>query len=253
MKIAYLEDIPEHREALLKMVRAWIEEKSPASAVTAFPDAASFLFHAEEQVYDLLLLDILMPGLDGMALAERLRKAGDETLIVFISSEKDFVFEGYKVEALDYLLKPVRQEELWRVLDRAQKAFEAKVPELILETSDGAEAVRTDRIAAVEVRDKALLFTLAEPGGRFRELSIRGSLGEFQEKLQGLGAEADYVQIHRSYICNMAYIKRLEKDAIELRDGSRLPLARSRRKDVMKAYMGFRQGLARQRSGRGNG
>lgn len=251
MKIAFLEDQPEHREQLLPYIRDWIERKSPTSTVAVFPDAQSFLFELEDTTFDLLLLDILMPGIDGMSLAKRLREQGDESLIVFLTGEKDFVFEGYKVAALDYLLKPVRPEELDRVLDRAKTELAQTIPQVVLDTDDGLESVRLDRIVSIEVRDKELLFTLAESHNTYTQKVIRGSLAEWIEKFRDLGVDDRFLQIHRSYVCQVGYVKRLEDDTVELRDGSRLPLARSRKKDVMRQYLEYRKTMARAKSKRG--
>lgn len=251
MRIAYLEDIPEHREQITREITDWLERNAPASTVTVFPDADSFLFALEDNPFDLLLLDILMPGMDGMTLAEVLRERGDESMIVFITGEKDFVFDGYKVAAMDYLLKPIHRDELDRVLTRALRTFEETVPVVVLDTERGLESVRLDKIAAIEVRDKDLIFTIEDKGNQFVQQTIRGSLGEWIDKIRDLGAAEDFLHIHRSYVCHAGYVKRLEDDTVELRDGSRLPLARSRKKDIMRRYLAYRKTMARAKTERG--
>ncbi len=251
MRIAYLEDLKEHREQVLPLIEDWIRRKSPTSSVAVFPDAKSFLFKLEDTTFDVLLLDILMPGLDGMSLAKKLRDRGDESLIVFLTGERDFVFEGYKVAAMDYLLKPIQKAELEGVLTRAQEELEHTVPEVVLDTGDGLESVRLDRVAAIEVRDKELLFTLAETRNDYTQKVIRGSLNDWIQKIRDLGYAESFLQIHRSYLCHIGHVQRLESDTVELRDGSRLPVARSRRKEVQRQYLDYRKSMARDKSKRG--
>lgn len=244
VKIAYVEDIPEHREMVLRKIQDWIRVKSPTSSVTVFQDAQSFLFALEDELFDLLLLDIVMPGMDGVSLARALRSRGNDAMIVFITGEKDFVFDGYKVAAMDYLLKPIRDDELMQVLDRALSKHETTVPEVVLETDQGLEGVRVDRIAAIEVQNKALLFTVLDKGRRYRTIRMRGSLSEWMDTLTELGWADRFLQVHRSYVCHVAHVKRLDDDTVELHNGTKLPLARSRKKDVFRQYMDYRKSVA---------
>ena len=77
------------------------------------------LHYAEHKDYDILLLDIEMEGMDGISLAKKLRQENDQVQIVFVTGFPDFMAQGYEVSALHYLLKPLEEEALCRVLDRA--------------------------------------------------------------------------------------------------------------------------------------
>ncbi len=129
MNIAIIEDQKAQREALYQAIRDWLRANAPTGGrVMAYQSAESFLFAWEEESFDLLLVDIQLPGESGIALVERLRAKGHETMVVFITGVKEFVFQGYKVNALDYLLKPVSIKDLYAVLERRKPGWRGSRP-----------------------------------------------------------------------------------------------------------------------------
>lgn len=119
-KIAICDDSGADRQYVLNMVRAWASSAGHTVHIDDFPSAESFLFrYAEESDYDILLLDIEMGAMDGVTMAKELRKSNDTVQIIFITGYSDYISEGYEVAALHYLMKPVKEEKLRSVLDRA--------------------------------------------------------------------------------------------------------------------------------------
>lgn len=249
MHIAYLEDLPAHQEQMLALLNCWIEERSPQSAVTVFPDAASFLFAREDQHFDLYLLDIVMPGLDGLSLAKKLRQAGDETPIIFVTAERDYVFAGYKVAAVDYLLKPIERTELWQVLERVERTLTVERPSLLLERRGEKLSVYVEQIVAVEVQDKDLIYSLWQAQTGSEQLTVRGSLQELEAELHELGFGQTFLRCHRSFLVNLAYVQKILKSELVMQDGQRIPLARNRRQELLETYLKFRQTRATERQG----
>ena len=98
----------------------WAEAEGRACSVERYASADAFLFAWEERKdTDILLLDIEMPGTDGMELARRLRQLGNPVNIIFVTGNPDFALEGYDLEAVSYLVKPVKKDRLWAALGRA--------------------------------------------------------------------------------------------------------------------------------------
>ncbi|MDO5738222.1 MAG: LytTR family DNA-binding domain-containing protein [Eubacteriales bacterium] len=249
MQIAYLEDRPLDQEQMLILLRAWIEERSPQSAVTIFPDAESFLFALEDQHFDLYLFDILMPGQDGLSLAQELRAQGNESPIVFVTSEIDYVLAGYKVAATDYLLKPIEKAELFQVLDRVAKALSSNRPALVLDHVEGLETIFIDQILAVEAADKEVIYSLKTPK-KSRQIRLRDSLQAVEERLADLGFGRQFQRIHRAVLVNLSFVQRIEQSTVLMQDGQTFPLARNRRREVMAQYLAYRKARAAERSGR---
>lgn len=124
LRIAIIEDEDEQRAALCQALRNLAVAENWELNIRAFPDARSFFFARESEAFDLLLLDLILPGLSGLEIAERLRAEGDRVQLAFLSSERSAVFSGYKVGALDYLLKPWQEAELSQLLQRARAVYE---------------------------------------------------------------------------------------------------------------------------------
>ena len=119
-RVAVCDDSSEDARYVAGMVQAWASSRDAALQVERFPSAEAFLFHyAEDQSYDMLLLDIEMPGMDGVAMARQVRRDNEAVQIVFVTGYSDYIAQGYDVAALHYLMKPVDREKLFAVLDRA--------------------------------------------------------------------------------------------------------------------------------------
>lgn len=119
-RIAICDDEPEQAEALKSIVSEWARKNQNSCRTELFPSAEAFWFACgDDSAYDILLLDVEMKGMSGIDLARRVRAEGSRAEIVFITSHFEFVSEGYEVDALHYLMKPVAKEKLFAVLSRA--------------------------------------------------------------------------------------------------------------------------------------
>ena len=121
MRIAICDDSAQDAQFVKNMVVHWAKSRKTELHAEIFSSAESFLFHyAEDKDFDILLLDIEMGTMDGVALAKRIRKDKDAVQIVFITGLSDYISQGYEVLALHYLIKPVQEEKLFGVLERAK-------------------------------------------------------------------------------------------------------------------------------------
>ena len=112
---------------------SWIAHEGNRCEVRTFASAEAFLFEYEEdKAYDILLLDVEMNNMSGIELAKRIRKDNSRAEIIFITSYFEFIGEGYEVDALHYLIKPVSAEKLMQVLDKAAKKLTANPPSVVI-------------------------------------------------------------------------------------------------------------------------
>ena len=115
-----IEDEKSHRDLLIHDLEEWRQETGRAVTVEAFGTAESFWFRYEEQRdFDVLFVDIQMPGMDGMELARKVRALDGDIVIVFATGISDYLEEGYEVEALHYLIKPLNAEKVKRCMEKA--------------------------------------------------------------------------------------------------------------------------------------
>ena len=119
-KVAVCDDEAAELQYLSSLVRRWAERNRCLVEISVFPSAEAFLFqYQEEKDYDILLLDIEMGAINGVELAKKIREDNDTVQILFITGYAEFISEGYEVSALHYLMKPVDEEKVFAVLDRA--------------------------------------------------------------------------------------------------------------------------------------
>ena len=232
MRIAICDDERSQADLLRGCVEDWSRARHEPAEAVLFPGGQAFLFAWEEDKdWDALLLDIQMEGLDGMALARRLRSGGSALPIVFITGFADYMNEGFEVEALHYLLKPVDREKLFACLDRALlRAGQGR--ELILESLSG-EAVRlTQReLAAIEAVGRRTRLTLPDGGQVEARMNFR--------ELSGLLKPGDFVQCHRSYMVGLRHIRRLGREQIVLDSGVLVPVSRRLFGQTNAAFVAF--------------
>lgn len=171
-----------------------------------------------------------MPGLDGMEAAREIRGFDSAAALVFLTSTPDFAYKSYGVKALDYLLKPVRGETLFPILDRL--SLEERRPQEGLTVKCGATLVRVpfSQLSYVEVNRKRLYFNLTS--GQVREVS--GTLSDYEPLLL---ARPEFMRVHRSYIVNMLQAEELSPAGIRTFQGENLPVSRLLYPQVQKAYM----------------
>lgn len=242
MRIAIIEDEKDQREYLCKMVDQWQKDKDPSGTVEAFSSGESFLFNLPERSFDILLIDIILPKISGMDLAKKLREEGSEVLITFLTGEREYVFQGYKVQALDYLLKPINKEELWKVLNEAFSKLISSEMQIIIDTGEVIEEVPLSKLLYLEVQDHTTFIHVLRTGVRAPMIyRSRESLGEWFTKLKKLSEMEIFVSPHRSFLVHCGFISRITKKSITLHGGSEIPIARGRWDQVYKAYLSYRR------------
>lgn len=226
-KIAICDDSSADAVYVSGFVEAWAKERGYTVQLQTFSSAEQFLFHyAENKQYDILLLDVEMGEMDGVSLAKRVRQENETMQIVFITGYSDYISEGYEVAALHYLMKPVKGEKLFSVLDRA--AEKLKKNGKVLTFDQGGEVVR---FPVYQVRWAEVRSNYVTIHGR-EDVTVKMPLGELQEKL-GEG----FYRVGRSAIVNLSCIERVTKSDIRLQDGTSVPLPRGAYEGVNRAII----------------
>lgn len=180
--------------------------------------------------YDILLLDILMPGINGMQAAHEIRAFDAGVKIVFLTSSPEFAVESYAVKAYDYILKPVSKDKLFYILDAVIAEEQKPLEGLTVKTQSGMARILFSRLAFVEIMNKKLYFHLAD--GDVQE--VTASLAAFEEELL---ARAEFVKVHRSYIVNLWQVSELGAKELITHAGKTVPISRLLYGKVREAYM----------------
>lgn len=208
MEIAMIEDEQIHRELLSSYIQSWGREKGEAIVIRQYENAASFLFHWEEIQPDILFVDIQMPGMNGMDLAKEIRKQNEKVFLVFTTGISDYIEEGYEVQAMHYLLKPINQEKLRACLDRACSKRPSKEYLMLHSQLDEVVKIEIEQINAIEAQKHMSLIHMANE----KTCLVKESLSELENTLK----EHHFVKCHRSYLCRLGSIHKIGKDTIFL-------------------------------------
>ncbi len=227
-RIAICEDSPADGDYVNELVCRWARQAGVMADVARFASSEQFLFrYAQDKCWDILLLDIEMGGMDGVSLARRLRKEGDPVQVVFLTGFPDFLAEGYEVSALHYLMKPIRPEKLFSVLDRAVGLLGRAEPTLVLQGAGEALRLKISQIQYVEAfAHSVTIVTDTEP------LSLRIPISQLEQRLP-----EQFLRCHRSYLVNLQHIAKLSKTQVTLDSGVSLPLSRSAAGLVHRAFV----------------
>ena len=187
-----------------------------------------YLAYDEDKNFDLLLLDVEMGGMDGVTMARRVRAENTAVQIVFITGYTDYIAEGYDVAALHYLVKPVREEKLFEVLDRAAAKLRSDSRALTLEC--GGEIFR---VPLYEIRylDVEKNYTTVHAK---RDYTVKKTLGALSDEL-----DERFFRIGRAAIVNLSYIRRVTKTDAILSDGAAIPLPRGAYEALNRAIIAY--------------
>ena len=229
VRIAVCDDNQKDIEFVQSITENWLKSRGYEGQIEAFPSAESFLFHyAEEKDYDILLLDVEMGQMDGVTMAKKIRKENETVQIVFITGYSDYIAEGYEVEALHYLMKPVREEKLFAVLDRAAEKIRQNEKSLLLDLSGEMVRLPMHEIRYLDVQKNYVTVHART------DYTVKRSLGEFESELDGR-----FYRTGRGLILNLRMIRRVTRQEVSLSDGTVLPLPRG-------AYEGLNRAIIEQ-------
>ena len=198
------------------MVRRWAAQRGHTVCLKTYPSAESFLFaYEEDKDLQILLLDIEMGPMDGVTMARTLRKDNDGVQIIFVTGYSDYIADGYEVEALHYLMKPVAEEKLDAVLDRAAEKLGSNARVLLLECPDEVVRLPLYQIRSAEVQGNYVTIHAKT------DCTVKMTLRDLEARL-----DDSFFRLGRSALVNLGYIARVTKTAVTLTDGTVLPLPR---------------------------
>ncbi len=230
MYIALCDDQTEELNSLISLLDRWQSERQFPLRRRCFQSADDLISSAEKEAFSLYLLDIMMPGMDGLAAAREIRSFDDEAEIVFLTTSPGFAYESYSVRALNYLLKPIREEMLFPLLDRLAQRERKPQDSLTLKCGSTILRIPFSELDFVEVMGKHLYFNMLD--GSVRE--VYGTLKEYEPSLL---SRPEFMHVHRSYIVNMLHVAELSPNRVLTFSGKELPVSRRLYPQLQKDYL----------------
>lgn len=223
LHIAIVEDMSNEAQRLESYIQRFSREKGEALRHTRYENADAFLREYHSQ-YDIVFMDIEMPGINGMDAARQLRERDPSVILIFVTHLSQYAVNGYEVDALDYIVKPVSYPAFALKLKRAvSRRMAAREDEIILSTSTGPLRLRASALKYVEIYKHHIVY--------YTELGEYKAYGVLKDVETVLPKER-FFRVGGSYIVNLAHVTALSGMTVIV-DSQEIPISRARKKELV--------------------
>lgn len=232
MHIAICDDNIDELSRISSLLESYRRECNSSITYEALHNATELLETIKVRNFDLLILDILMPGITGIDVAKEIRQSNNQIPIIFLTSSREYAVESYRVNAEDYILKPARKDEMFHVINKQYAKFVQEDSYLTIKIEGGIMKLPYSKIVYIEVINRRIYFNLAD--GEIKQ--AYGYLADFESLLL---AEPNFYKPHRSYLVNLNYVTQLDKNGLITTIGKTIPVARDIFAKTKAAYMKY--------------
>jgi len=229
--IAAAEDDAAFRTQLKTYLEQYMKDSGEEADLTLFEDGSE-LFPYKAERFDVVFLDIEMPGMNGIETARKIRETDAYVIIVFITNMAKYALKGYEVQAFDYVLKPLKYPAFARKLDKVIRRAKAQKTEHFVTISQGADLLRikTSDIYYIEVMKHNVTYHTADG-----DITIRSSMKETEEAFAGLPFE----KCGKSFLVNLEHVTGLKDGMVQV-GGESLLLSRTRKQAFTEALVAYK-------------
>ena len=234
MRIAICDDELNFLQELSLLLKAYNDENGCSIEYKIFTNPLELIVQMEKgSYYDAILLDICMPGINGIQCAKDIRMYDSFVKIIFLTSSTEYAVESYSVKAHDYILKPVQREKLFSVLRQIEREIKKKEQNIfVLKSRKGLIKISLAKLEYCEVINRKVVFHMSN--GEEFECGLH--MNELEEELMVFGC---FVRPHRSYLVNMEFIQILSTLYIVMENGVQIPIPREKYAAIKQAYMDY--------------
>ncbi len=228
MRIAYCDDEKTQSVFLKELVDQWERVTEKQCNLTVYTSAEEMLFENQDFFpFDFIILDIELDKMNGIDLARRIRKADNNVTIAFLSNSREYVFEGYEVGAIRYLIKPLTKDQLFPILDLLRKTMVEEKQYIIIGGAGEKIKLAINDICYVEALGHYLIIHADN-----KSYEIKMNMNEMLEKLK-----KQFIATHRSYLVNMEWIEKITRTDCILSSGQSIPISRNSYQAVNNAFI----------------
>lgn len=236
MKIALCDDNPSELNKINDSIDAFLlsENLNDSCEIHPFLSADDLLRYTEQHGrFDLLFLDIVMPGMNGIELAKELRSKDHKSMIVFLTTSSEYAVSSYQVNAFYYLLKPYSSTDINSLLRKVFNKLESeKSTSIVVKESGKLTKIEIHNIQFLESIKHMIHFHLRDSS----IISCYGTINEFSDLLL---SDERFVRCHKSFIINMNFVKSLSSSCFIMQDKVVIPISRQSFKQIKNTYIDF--------------
>ena len=233
-RVLIVEDEPEEARRLTGLIERYGQASGDEFQVVWHASAVEMV--SDKSRYDLMLLDIDLPGVNGMEAAHLVRVYDEVTPIIFVTNLAQYAVSGYEVGATGFIVKPATYGSLRMNLDRAMRKVRQGASQSVrVSTDEGVRVVPVSQIVWIEIKGHRVTFHLEDA----EDLESYGSLSQVEKDLAG----APILRVSKSFVANMDKVRRVSGLRLLLTSGDEIPISRARRReivDTLNDYLGGR-------------
>lgn len=238
MKVAICDDESLCRAHVLDIATDYAEDRQDKDVIFEMFSGPEALLQAtrENGSYDIYILDIVMPGLNGIRLGQALRDEGVESKIIYLTSSEEYALESFRVRAFDYILKPIEKQAFYTVMDEAISSIHIKKDKgLIIKTKDNNARITFDSVLYAELSKRVIVYHLV--GGKILESTTLRTT--FTEAVGKLLADKRFALCGASMVANMHHITMVENEGIVFMDTQKVFLGKKACRELRVAWNNY--------------
>jgi DNA-binding LytR/AlgR family response regulator len=234
MRICLVDDDSTQLDYLKLLIEKWANKRNINTDISFYHSAEEMLFENNQSYpFDMIVLDVQMGQMNGIELARKIRRVDKNVIISFISGMADYVFEGYEVQAIRYILKPVKDKKVYELLDYVSTHRTKEKKYIIISISGEKKKINHDDIIYFESMGHYVVFHLEN-----QEYDYKYNISELCKEL----SDSEFVRTHRSYVVNLKYIEKITKNECQLINNIKVPLSRNSYKAVNEKFIDYYKG-----------
>lgn len=234
IKIAFCDDDLSTLKELNALLAQYRIERNRDIAYTAFQSPLELLANIEKGIrFDVLFLDVIMPGEDGINVAKEIRHYDNNIKIIFLTSSTEFAVQSYSVGAYFYQIKPLNTESFFQLMDSViGDCKKLQQSSLILQYKSSISRIDLDKLEYCEVIGRTLSFHMVNG-------SVMKSTGSLNDLCSKLTPYENFLRLHRSFLINMEYIRNISYKAVTMDSHAEIPIPHGKCSEIKKLYLEY--------------
>jgi len=230
VKIAICDDEKNYRDEILEYITGYFNDKSEFVVLEFFSGEDLIQYYNKGEVFDLIFLDIEMKDKNGIETAKEIREADENVIIIFITSHISYVYDTFRVNAFQFLKKPIDKQDFDKDFNRAILAYKKKHHKYEIKYKNKVSVLEIKDITHIEVFDHSICV--------YCNSKCFKKTGKLKDEISYLKSY-NFVQCHKSIIVNMNYIKSIEETTIILKNNENLILSKKYKKAFTEVFNKF--------------